>query len=156
MKRSFKLRFEGEEMTVTVERQGNDLVVARDGRTFTVSVLPVENSAAAAGRPESRGLAVPASTQAAVKPRAPAGQARPNAQRDFVAPAGAVTAPITGTIKEVLVSEGESISQGDRVMMMEAMKMDIEIVAPSAGKLSHVFVKAGDSVKEHQPLFNIE
>jgi biotin carboxyl carrier protein len=59
-------------------------------------------------------------------------------------------------VKEVLAGEGESISKGERVMMMEAMKMDIEIVAPSSGKLSRVFVKAGDTVQEHQPLFSIE
>ena len=156
MKRSFRLRFEGEEMTVTVERQGNDLVVARDGHSFTVSLLPVETSAVAAGRPEGGGQVAPTSTRAPARPSASAGYDGPSTQRTVAAPAGTVSAPITGTIKEVLVSEGENVSQGDRVMMMEAMKMDIEIVAPGAGKLSHVFVKAGDSVKEHQPLFAIE
>ena len=41
-------------------------------------------------------------------------------------------------------------------MMMEAMKMDIEIVAPIGGKLAALFVRPGESVKEHQPLFRIE
>ena len=67
-----------------------------------------------------------------------------------------VSAPITGTVKEILVTVGERVSQGERVMMMEAMKMDIEIIAPDSGRLAHLFVKAGDSVKERQPLFTIE
>ena len=65
-------------------------------------------------------------------------------------------APITGTIKEVLVNANERISAGERVMMMEAMKMDIEIVAPVSGTVAQVFVNAGDNVKENQPLFRIE
>lgn len=156
MKKSFRIRIDDEEMTVTVERQGDELVVERNGERYRVAVLPSDpageqearNASAAPAPPAARDTAGPSTTAA----------------RDRVPPAGpppsgtsaGVPAPITGTIKEVLVKAGESVSQGERVMMMEAMKMDIEIVAPSTGTVVQVFVGAGDSVKENQPLFRIE
>ena len=65
-----------------------------------------------------------------------------------VAPAGATTveAPMPGKILNIKVSEGQAVKFGEVVVIMEAMKMETEIVAPADGTVSKILVKAGDSV----------
>ena len=64
------------------------------------------------------------------------------------APAGATTveAPMPGKILNIKVSEGQAVKFGEVVVIMEAMKMETEIVAPADGTVSKILVKAGDSV----------
>ena len=64
------------------------------------------------------------------------------------APAGATTveAPMPGKILNIKVSEGQAVKFGETVVVMEAMKMETEIVAPADGTVSKILVKAGDSV----------
>ena len=64
------------------------------------------------------------------------------------APAGATTveAPMPGKILNIKVSEGQAVKFGETVIVMEAMKMETEIVAPADGTVSKILVKAGDSV----------
>ncbi|WP_280540812.1 sodium-extruding oxaloacetate decarboxylase subunit alpha [Chromohalobacter sp. 11-W] len=57
-----------------------------------------------------------------------------------------VTAPLAGNIFKVNVSPGDSVAEGDVVIILEAMKMETEVRAASAGSVSHVAVKEGDSV----------
>jgi biotin carboxyl carrier protein len=63
---------------------------------------------------------------------------------------------MTGTIKQVMVAVGDVVKEGDHVMMMEAMKMDMEISAHQGGTVSVILCKVGDGVKENQPLVTIE
>ena len=74
------------------------------------------------------------------RPAAPAPKA--------AAPAGATTveAPMPGKILNIKVSEGQAVKFGEVVVIMEAMKMETEIVAPADGTVSKILVKAGDSV----------
>ena len=64
------------------------------------------------------------------------------------APAGATTveAPMPGKILNIKVSAGQAVKFGETVIVMEAMKMETEIVAPADGTVSKILVKAGDSV----------
>ncbi|WP_228743069.1 biotin/lipoyl-containing protein, partial [Klebsiella quasipneumoniae] len=65
------------------------------------------------------------------------------------APAGAgtpVTAPLAGTIWKVLASEGQTVAEGDVLLILEAMKMETEIRAARAGTVRGIAVKAGDAV----------
>ena len=64
------------------------------------------------------------------------------------APAGATTveAPMPGKILNIKVSEGQAVKFGEVVVIMEAMKMETEIVAPADATVSKILVKAGDSV----------
>ena len=77
-------------------------------------------------------------------PKAPAAAPAPKA----AAPAGATTveAPMPGKILNIKVSEGQAVKFGEVVVIMEAMKMETEIVAPADGTVSKILVKAGDSV----------
>ncbi|HED2918555.1 TPA: biotin/lipoyl-binding protein, partial [Klebsiella variicola subsp. variicola] len=65
------------------------------------------------------------------------------------APAGAgtpVTAPLAGTIWKVLAAEGQTVSEGEVLLILEAMKMETEIRAAQAGTVRGIAVKAGDAV----------
>ncbi|ECG4946813.1 oxaloacetate decarboxylase subunit alpha [Salmonella enterica subsp. enterica serovar Llandoff] len=65
------------------------------------------------------------------------------------APAGAgtpVTAPLAGNIWKVIASEGQTVAEGDVLLILEAMKMETEIRAAQAGTVRGIAVKAGDAV----------
>ncbi|MDW0344004.1 biotin/lipoyl-containing protein, partial [Klebsiella variicola] len=65
------------------------------------------------------------------------------------APAGAgtpVTAPLAGTIWKVLAAEGQTVSEGEVLLILEAMKMETEIRAAQAGTVRGIAVKAGEAV----------
>jgi len=69
---------------------------------------------------------------------------------------GAVTAPIPGAVKQILVAVGDFVSEGAVVLVLEAMKMENEISARVAGKVSEIAVGLGESVQEGQLLLQIE
>ncbi len=69
-----------------------------------------------------------------------------------VGDAGGVASPIAGTILEVKVKAGDEVSQGQELLVIEAMKMETAIAAPQAGTVKAVLVAAGDSVRETQTL----
>ena len=65
-------------------------------------------------------------------------------------------APLPGEIVAVLMSEGQEVHKGEPVMILEAMKMQNEIVSPVSGKIKSVHVKAEESVMKDQLLFEID
>ncbi|RPG40540.1 MAG: oxaloacetate decarboxylase subunit alpha [Gammaproteobacteria bacterium TMED236] len=67
----------------------------------------------------------------------------------------AILAPLGGNIFRLIVSEGESVAADSTILILEAMKMETEIKAPSAGVVGKIFVKPGDAVKPGTPLFEI-
>ena len=80
------------------------------------------------------------------RPAAPAPVAAASAPAPAPAPAPAAAAPMPGKILNIKVSEGQAVKFGEVVVIMEAMKMETEIVAPADGTVSKILVKAGDSV----------
>ncbi|MFA7566963.1 MAG: biotin/lipoyl-containing protein, partial [Alkalispirochaeta sp.] len=58
-------------------------------------------------------------------------------------------------VDQVLVAEGATVSEGDKVVVLEAMKMYIDVMAFSSGSVTAISVKPGDNVKEGQPLLTI-
>ena len=67
-----------------------------------------------------------------------------------------IEAPLGGNIFRTIVSEGKFVDIDATVLILEAMKMETEIKAPSAGIISAIFVKPGDTVKPGTPLFEIK
>ncbi|WP_355659592.1 sodium-extruding oxaloacetate decarboxylase subunit alpha [Halomonas salifodinae] len=82
--------------------------------------------------------------------QAQGGGAQPAAQPAPAAPAAssgeAITAPLAGNIFKVNVKPGDSVAEGDVVIILEAMKMETEVRAASGGTVAEVKVKEGDSV----------
>lgn len=128
----------GKKYEVEVEKLEAYKSLDRNGVAAPVApVLP-------ASAPVQRSAA-PAPVAAAPAP-APASAAAPAPKA--AAPAGATTveAPMPGKILNIKVSEGQAVKFGEVVVIMEAMKMETEIVAPADGTVSKILVKAGDSV----------
>ena len=61
-------------------------------------------------------------------------------------------APMAGTILRILVKEGQRVKKGENLIVLEAMKMENEIVADEDGVIRRILVKANDSVESDQPL----
>lgn len=91
-------------------------------------------------------------------PTAPAPVPPPASKPSIVAPsaAGAITAPMSGLILEVLVSQGTQVKAGEIVIKLEAMKMENEIPAPADGTVKEINVSKGTHVEEGQALLIIE
>lgn len=97
--------------------------------------------------------ATPAPTHPAPAQPAPAAaQPKPQLPID----AGAVTSPMAGAIKSILVKQGDSVKQGQPLVILEAMKMENQITAPVAGAVKSVDVAEGDSVAEGHVLLVLE
>jgi len=73
------------------------------------------------------------------------------------APAGGVEvkAPMPGTILDVKVAAGQAVKKGDVLVILEAMKMENEILAPNDGKVASVNVRKNDSVEAQALLCTI-
>src|SRR5699024_123835 len=66
-----------------------------------------------------------------------------------------VTAPMAGTILSVQVSAGQDVVQGDTLIVLEAMKMENEIVAPTDGVVGEIYVQSNDRVESDQVLLTL-
>jgi len=113
-----------------------------NGQAYEVEVEEMGGAPSAA--PAPRAAAAPVAAPAAAsapKAAAPAPAAAP-------VPAGAatVTSPMPGKILSVAVKPGETVKRGQVLLILEAMKMQNEIMAPSDGKVADVRVAAGQSV----------
>ncbi len=66
-----------------------------------------------------------------------------------------VNAPLPGLIVEIGVQEGQHVESGEKLLVLEAMKMENSILSPIAGTIDKVEVKAGDSVNSKQLMISI-
>lgn len=69
--------------------------------------------------------------------------------------AGALVAPMPGQVRAVQVAEGQAVTKGQTLVVVEAMKMEIKITAPGDGVVKGLFVKVGQTVEREQKLLEI-
>jgi biotin carboxyl carrier protein len=111
--------------SVIVDGRSYEARLSRDGNTWRVRL---------GGRDHEFRLADPA--RAALRARA-GGAHGP----------GRITAPMPGRVLRLLVQPGQKVSQGEGVVVVEAMKMENELAAPRDGVISEVLVKEGQAVE---------
>lgn len=120
-----------------------------NGKSYEVDVEEITGGAQPAAFTAPAAPAVPAAPAAA-----PAPAAKP------AAPAGAqgavsVTAPMPGTVLQIKAKAGDAVKRGQAVVILEAMKMENEIVAPQDGVIASVNVSQGDSVNNGDVLMTM-
>lgn len=66
-----------------------------------------------------------------------------------------LTAPMPGQVRAVNVAEGESVTKGQTLLVLEAMKMEIRVSAPKDGRVGKLLVQQGQTVEREQVLIEI-
>ena len=69
---------------------------------------------------------------------------------------GSFTAPMPGGVLDVLVSTGDTVTAGQALLVLEAMKMEHRVTAPYNGKVTAVHVAQGDRVQQGEVLLEVE
>ena len=119
--------------------------VTLNGRTYEVEVEA--GKAMLLDEYEAIVPSAPAAAPVAAAPAAPvAAPAAAPAAPAATAAGEAVTAPMPGTILKVNVQNGQAVKEGDLLCVLEAMKMENEIMAPKSGTVAQVVTSKGASV----------
>jgi biotin carboxyl carrier protein len=119
------------------------------GKVYDVQVECLDDSGAAA--PCAPPVRPAASANIAAPVSAPAFSGAPKA----AAGPGAVPSPLAGKIVAVAVKAGDTVTEGDQILTIEAMKMNTHIFAPTSGKIQTIHVNVGDGVEEGQALLTL-
>lgn len=127
-----------------------NLKITVNGTAYDVQVEEVSSSAPVAV-PAAAPVA-PAAAPAANVPAAPAPAAAPE---PVPADAELISSPMPGTIVSVNVTAGQSVKKGDVLLVLEAMKMENEIMAPHDAIIAVTHVNKGDSVDSGTPLVSL-
>lgn len=130
MLRKFKISIDGKEYLVEMEEIGGTPVP-------TAPVAQEAPVALQASKPTPEPVATP-------QPTAP-----------VAAGSDAMTAPMPGTILRILVNPGESVTENQPLMILEAMKMENEVVANRSGVISAIHVTQGQMVNPGDALVTI-
>lgn len=148
--KEYKIKINGNDYAVTVKNfDDNQADVEVNGTAYQVEVegLAVKS---ATKTPKI----VPASTAPSGTTSKVAASTSSPAATAVVA-GGAIKSPLPGTILDVMVREGDTVKVGQRLMMLEAMKMENNIDADRDGTVVSVKVRKGDSVLEGDVLITI-
>ena len=113
-----------------------------NGTAYNVTVEEGTSNAPASQAPVSTPVAAPQAAPA--KPAAPAS-----------AGSVKVDAPMPGNILDIKVSNGASVKAGEVLVILEAMKMENDIVAPQDGTVASVNVNKGDTVEAGQTIITL-
>lgn len=135
--KKYLITVNGNQYEVEVEEVKDNTVSAP-----AVQPEPAVRTAAPAPKPAPVAAAAPAPKPAAVSSAVPAG-------------ATTITAPMPGTILKVNVNAGDAVKKGQVLLILEAMKMENEIVAAADGKISSVNVAKGSSVNAGDVLVSL-
>ncbi len=145
--KEYKMKINGNEYVVSVDiKDEQKAKVVVNGTTYRVELENTTVKKAVPSRPQV--AAAPAShpvpnTAAPVKPAAPAGEGHH------------VLSPLPGVILDIKVAVGDTVSAGQTLVVLEAMKMENNIDAPVGGVVKAIATRSGDSVLEGNLLITI-
>lgn len=127
MSETRKVVVNGTEYEVELEHEGTTWKATVEGETFSIEMPDVETAA---------------------KPRRSGGRKKKKS--------GTVSANIPGKVVTVEVAEGQRVTEGQVILILEAMKMQNEIQAPVSGTVSAVHCSEGEAIEANVPLVVIE
>lgn len=143
--KEYKFKINGKDYEVTIgEANGKNLEVNVNGASYQVEL---ENAPAAA----------PAPVQAPVQQAEKAPSAAP-AAAPSPAPEGEgvkVVSPMQGNVVEICAAVGDAVKNGQKLVIIESMKMEVEISATKDGTVTGILVSKGDHLEENQPVATI-
>ena len=144
--KTYKFKINGNEYNVDINSvEGNIADVTVNGASYKVEMdTPVASPIAAAPAPAATPAAAPATAAPSTSSSAKATGA-----------GKAVTSPLPGFIIEVSVKEGQAVKAGQKIAVIEAMKMENEIQADVDGTVTAILVNKGDSVLEGAEIVKI-
>jgi biotin carboxyl carrier protein len=163
----YRYEYGGQDVTVRVEPSGDGYVVTVNGETQLVQarlrapgelevVWPDGRRARAfvAAEGDRRWAALdPAPEGGPVMVTVPTAGAR--RRHGHGAGRDTLEAQMPGVVRRVLVAAGEVVARGQALVLLEAMKMEIRVTAPHAGRVERVAVSEGDSVQRGQVLVEL-
>jgi biotin carboxyl carrier protein len=141
--KKFKFNIGGKKYeTSVVEKEDNSVEVTVNGKAYSVEV---ERETSKVTAPTRR----PAVAPAASAPAPAAAPAAPSASTKTV------NAPLPGNIIKIACTVGQAVKTGDVLVVMEAMKMENNIVAESTGTVKNIFVQQGQTVQSGDALVEV-
>ena len=139
--KAYKFKIGGNQYDVTVNGiEGKIADVTVNGVSYQVEL---ENEVPAAAAPAAAPASSPAPAAAAAPAAKPAGSGK------------IIKSPLPGVIISVDVKEGQAVKRGQKVAVIEAMKMENEILAECDGTITAIHVSKGDSVLEGADIVTI-
>ncbi|MDD3108229.1 MAG: biotin/lipoyl-binding protein [Alistipes sp.] len=138
--KEYKLKINGNDYNVTVNSlSGNAADVTVNGKNYAVTL----DNGTPAATPSASASAPVAPVAAAPKPAAAVG-------------GGSIKSPLPGVILDIKVAVGDTVTAGQRLMVLEAMKMENNVDSDKAGVVKEIKVSTGDSVLEGDVLMVVE
>lgn len=124
-----------------------------NGRTYDVAVEESTGAPVAAAAP----VAAPAPAAPVAAPMAaPVVAPAPTPVAGGTAGSISINAPMPGVMVDVKVNVGEAVTKGQVLAVLEAMKMENDLVAPQDGKIASINVKKGDQVESNTLVLTME
>jgi len=151
----FQYKVQGVDYDVEIEEmEGNLAKVNVNGISFEVELKQPINPSHAVKRhkveaPKTSANMSKTTTTHSVSTQQPASTAAAGAGT-------AIKAPLPGNVAKVKVQEGAKVNAGDVLIVLEAMKMENEILAPAAGTVKKLYVQEGKAVQQGEALIDLE
>ncbi len=140
--RKYELKINDRDYEVIIKKvTPADVHVEVNGEEHVVQIQSIKNLSLPV---QAKATAPPASRPSSYQPLAPAPSA------------GGIIAPMPGQIKSIFVREGDRVTAGQKLLIMEAMKLENKIAAKTAGLVKKILVRDGDTVSQGQELVIIE
>ena len=141
--RKYDLQINDRDYEVIIKKvTPTDAYVEVNGQEHVILIKSIEN------------LGLPVMNRPATPPASPS---TPSYTTPVKATAkGGIIAPMPGQIKSIFVREGDRVTAGQKLLIMEAMKLENKIAAKSNGFVKKILVRDGDTVNQGQELVIIE
>ena len=156
--KQYRYTINGHHYEVTIHSADEEMAeVEVNGHRYSVRLSDETASEPAKriSKPTPEPAAAASEAPVPVTPEEESATPAPQSQPKRTAGGREVIAPLPGLIREVLVAEGDQVKKGQKIMVLEAMKMENEINADSDGMITSLLVAKGDSVQGGDPLATI-